>query len=85
MQAVLRYREAHGAVAFIGEGQTDRYGALYADLVFAKDALPAWCERDGVPFTPWTDFDDVRRALEGDVVVPGPVAPVTCPGWTPPT
>ena len=50
MRAVL---EAPGPVAFVGEGDSDRFGALYADIVFAKDALVAWCERDGVPFVPW--------------------------------
>jgi 2-hydroxy-3-keto-5-methylthiopentenyl-1-phosphate phosphatase len=78
MRAVL---EAPGPVAFVGEGQTDRYGALYADITFAKDVLVRSCERDGVPFVPWTDFDDVRRALEGADHLPGPVAPVRCPGW----
>jgi 2-hydroxy-3-keto-5-methylthiopentenyl-1-phosphate phosphatase len=82
MQAVQRYRASHGTVAFIGEGQTDRYGALYSDLVFAKLALPAYCLADGVPFVEWDDFDDVRAALEGVSGVPGPVAPVVCPGWT---
>jgi 2-hydroxy-3-keto-5-methylthiopentenyl-1-phosphate phosphatase len=82
MQAVLRYREAHGPVAFVGEGQSDRYGALYADLVFAKDALVAHCREDGVPFTPWADFDDVRRVLASGAPLPGPVSPVACPGWT---
>ena len=43
MQAVLRYRE-RGPVAFVGEGQTDRYGALYADVTFAKLELVAFCE-----------------------------------------
>lgn len=81
MQAVLRYRE-RGPVAFIGEGQTDRYGALYADITFAKRELVAFCERDGVPFVPWGDFDDVRRSLETIVDLPGPVAPIQCPGWT---
>ena len=61
MRAVL---EAPGPVAFVGEGDSDRFGALYADIVFAKDVLVAWCERDGVPFVPWNDFDDVRRSLE---------------------
>ena len=51
MQAVLRYRE-RGPVAFVGEGQTDRYGALYADVTFAKQALVAFCRADGVPFVP---------------------------------
>ena len=83
MLAVLRARDADGAVAFVGEGQSDRYGALYADVVFAKDALVAICEADAVPFLPWKDFDDVRRALEGMGAAPGPVAPVSCPGWIP--
>ena len=65
------YREAHGRVAFIGEGQTDRYGALYADVVFAKDALPAYCEADGVPYLPWEHFDDIRRTLEALEALPG--------------
>lgn len=83
MQAVLQARDAHGSVAFVGDGQTDRYGALYADLVFAKDALTAYCQADGVPFAAWDDFDDIRRVLEDPATtVPGPVAPVSCPGWT---
>jgi 2,3-diketo-5-methylthio-1-phosphopentane phosphatase len=84
MQAVERFRVAHGAVAFVGDGQTDRYGALYADVVFAKDALPEYCEQDGVPYLAWRDFDDVRRALEDATAVPGPVSPAMCPGWTVP-
>jgi 2-hydroxy-3-keto-5-methylthiopentenyl-1-phosphate phosphatase len=83
MQAVERARDARGPVAFVGDGQTDRYGALYADIVFAKDALTGYCEADCVPFTAWRDFDDIRRVLEDPTTsVPGPEAPVTCPGWT---
>jgi 2-hydroxy-3-keto-5-methylthiopentenyl-1-phosphate phosphatase len=78
MRAVL---EAPGPVAFVGEGDSDRFGALYADIVFAKDALVDWCERDGVPFVPWKDFDDVRRRLEAGLPLPGAVAPERCPGW----
>ena len=78
MRAVL---EAPGPVAYVGEGDSDRFAALYADITFAKDALVEWCERDGVPFVPWTDFDDVRTALEKVTELPGPVSPVSCPGW----
>jgi len=78
MRAVL---EADGPVAFIGEGDSDRFGALYADVVFAKDALVGWCERDGVPYVPWSNFDDVRVHLESADGMPGPVAPERCPGW----
>ncbi len=81
MNAVLD-RRSRGAVAFVGEGSSDRYGALYADVTFAKLALVEHCERDGVAFESWTDFDDVRRWLEGDSPLPGPVSPPTCPGWT---
>lgn len=83
MQAVLTYRE-RGPVAFVGEGQTDRWAALYADVTFAKLTLVEFCRRDGVPFVPWDDFDDVRGALETMTDLPGPVAPVQCPGWTVP-
>jgi 2-hydroxy-3-keto-5-methylthiopentenyl-1-phosphate phosphatase len=69
-------------VAFVGEGSSDRFGALYADVTFAKLDLVAHCDRDGVPFVPWEDFDDVRRWLERDGALPGAVSPARCPGWT---
>lgn len=83
MLAAQRARQQHGAVAFIGEGQSDRYGALYSDVVFAKDHLVTLCERDAVPFLPWETFDDVRTALEELREPPGPVGPARCPGWLP--
>jgi 2-hydroxy-3-keto-5-methylthiopentenyl-1-phosphate phosphatase len=79
MRAVV---DARGPVAFVGEGTSDRFAALYADVTFAKDALVAWCEGDGVPFVPWRDFDDIRSWLEGHRDLPGAVAPLRCPGWT---
>lgn len=82
MRAVLDRQQAHGAVAFVGEGPSDRYGALYADVTFAKLELIAHCERDGVQFVPWNDFDDVRRWIEGSAPLPGAVSPARCPGWT---
>jgi len=80
MHAVLRHRE-RGPVAFVGDGQTDRYGALFADITFAKRDLVGHCQADGVPFVPWETFDDVRRVLETIGEPPGPVAPERCPGW----
>jgi 2-hydroxy-3-keto-5-methylthiopentenyl-1-phosphate phosphatase len=82
LQVVQLARAAHGPVAFVGEGPSDRYGALYADVAFAKDALVGICSADGVPYLPWNDFDDVRRMLEELGEPPGPVAPIQCPGWT---
>jgi 2-hydroxy-3-keto-5-methylthiopentenyl-1-phosphate phosphatase len=81
MLAAVRARERLGPVAFVGEGQSDRYGALYSDIVFAKKDLVRICREDGVPFLPWETFDDVRRVLEDTDELPGPVAPQRCPGW----
>jgi 2-hydroxy-3-keto-5-methylthiopentenyl-1-phosphate phosphatase len=81
MRAVIDRRPS-GFVGFIGEGHSDRYGALYADVVFAKKHLVEICRRDGVPFVPWETFDDVRRSLEEDPDLPGSVSPAECPGWT---
>jgi 2-hydroxy-3-keto-5-methylthiopentenyl-1-phosphate phosphatase len=79
---MLAVQRAPGPVAFVGEGHSDRFGALYADIVFAKDVLVELCRDDGVPFLPYEDFDDVRRALESADDLPGAVAPLRCPGWT---
>ena len=78
---MLAVQRAAAPVAFVGEGHSDRYGALYADIVFAKDALVAICRDDGVPFVPYEDFDDVHAALEVVETLPGAVAPERCPGW----
>lgn len=84
MNIVRRHRQERGPVAFVGEGHTDRYGALYSDVVFAKKALVEICEADGVPFIPWESFDDVQAALATLDRLPGPVDPARCPGWTEP-
>jgi 2-hydroxy-3-keto-5-methylthiopentenyl-1-phosphate phosphatase len=84
MRIVLGLRERVGPVAFVGEGHSDRYGALYADLVFAKDHLVEICRSDGVPCLRWETFTDVRTGLERTANPPGPLAPLVCPGWTVP-
>jgi 2-hydroxy-3-keto-5-methylthiopentenyl-1-phosphate phosphatase len=82
MNEVLGYRRRSGSVAFVGEGHSDRYGALYADLVFASKHLVDICRKDGVAFLPWQTFDDVREGLERIERLPERVAPLVCPGWT---
>jgi 2-hydroxy-3-keto-5-methylthiopentenyl-1-phosphate phosphatase len=82
MLAVTNMQAAWGPTAFIGDGVSDRFAALYADVVFAKRDLPAICEAAGVAFRPWADFNDVRTALESEEPLPTAPAPVVCPGWT---
>jgi 2-hydroxy-3-keto-5-methylthiopentenyl-1-phosphate phosphatase len=80
MNAVIGAR-ARGPVAYVGEGGSDRYGALYSDVVFAKDVLVDIARRDGVPLLEWETFDDVRHQLERLEDLPGPVGAERCPGW----
>jgi 2-hydroxy-3-keto-5-methylthiopentenyl-1-phosphate phosphatase len=83
MLVVQKSRErSAGPVAFVGEGHSDRYGALYADLVFAKKHLVDICKQDGITFSAWETFDDVRLGMEEARDLPGPVGPEVCPGWT---
>jgi 2-hydroxy-3-keto-5-methylthiopentenyl-1-phosphate phosphatase len=80
MTAVLNAR-ALGPVVYVGEGGSDRFGAIYSDVVFAKDALVDIARADGVPFLEWRTFDDVRHQLERLEEIPGAIGAQPCPGW----
>jgi 2-hydroxy-3-keto-5-methylthiopentenyl-1-phosphate phosphatase len=82
MNATLRARERSGPTAFVGDGHSDTYGALFADLVFAKRYLAEHCREEQIPFVEWNTFEDVRSAIEAGLEVPGPMNPDRCPGWT---
>jgi 2-hydroxy-3-keto-5-methylthiopentenyl-1-phosphate phosphatase len=80
-QAVERARRTQGPVAFVGDGVSDRFGARYADVTFAKDELAERCRGESIPFLPYEDFDDIRDALDRLDALPGPVGGEPCPGW----
>ena len=80
MAAVVDAR-GRGRVAFVGDGWSDRFAALYTDVLFAKRSLVGFAEAGGVAFVPWDTFDDVRAHLEGATDLPGPIDPAACPGW----
>jgi 2-hydroxy-3-keto-5-methylthiopentenyl-1-phosphate phosphatase len=84
MLAVLSTRARSGPVAYVGDGHSDRYGAVYSDLVYAKGFLAEHCVAEGIPFEPWKTFDDVRTSLERGVAASGAVDPDRCPGWREP-
>jgi 2-hydroxy-3-keto-5-methylthiopentenyl-1-phosphate phosphatase len=48
----------------IGDSVTDFEGAKLADLVFARSHLEEKCTELGIPFVPYTTFDDVTNELE---------------------
>jgi 2-hydroxy-3-keto-5-methylthiopentenyl-1-phosphate phosphatase len=62
-QRVLAHRAAGRAVAFIGDGESDRYAAGYSDIVFAKRSLVRICLDEGWPFRRWTEFAEIEAWL----------------------
>lgn len=72
---VLRQQEAARHVVVVGDGTSDRYAAAHADTVFAKAPLTEWCEREGWPYEPWTDFDDVTAWLRRVIADPSLLVP----------
>jgi HAD superfamily phosphoserine phosphatase-like hydrolase len=61
---VLEHQAAGHAVVFIGDGESDRYAAGYADLVWAKRSLVRICLEAGWPFRRWTEFSEIDAWLE---------------------
>lgn len=64
---VLAWKATGRAVVFIGDGESDRYAAAYADAVFAKHSLVRLCIENGWPFQRWTEFAEIEAWL-GEVV-----------------
>ncbi len=62
-ERVLAQRAAGRAVVFIGDGESDRYAAGYADLIFAKRALVPICVANGWPYRPWSGFAEIDAWL----------------------
>ena len=49
---------------FVGDGESDRYAAGYADIVFAKRALVRICLEAGWPFDRCTEFREIQAWLD---------------------
>jgi 2,3-diketo-5-methylthio-1-phosphopentane phosphatase len=63
-QRVLAHRGAGRRVAFIGDGESDRYAAGYSDIVFAKRSLERICIEAGWEFRRWTAFNELEGWLD---------------------
>lgn len=51
-------------IVYVGDGASDFDAVRYADLVFARDALVAHCQRENISFRGFRDFHDVRDTVE---------------------
>ncbi len=58
-QHVRAYRARGFRTVLVGDGASDRHGALEADVVLARGSLLAWCRAEGVAHTPANDFVEV--------------------------
>ncbi|NUN68254.1 MAG: MtnX-like HAD-IB family phosphatase [Bacteroidetes bacterium] len=50
-------------IVYIGDGISDRCPVRHADVVFAKDALVAFCETENITFHRFNDFSDVLKVF----------------------
>ena len=60
---VNEYQKKGHIVYYIGDGRSDFEAAVEADIVFAHSVLAEECERQNIPFIPFTDFSDVLTEL----------------------
>jgi 2-hydroxy-3-keto-5-methylthiopentenyl-1-phosphate phosphatase len=60
-------RAAAGTRVYVGDGRSDFCVANKPELVFAKGNLAEFCERQGIAFLPYRQFDDVAQALKTPV------------------
>jgi len=78
--AAMERLNAAGAVSvFVGDGMSDRYAASYADVVFAKDKLAAYCEGASIPYTPYDTLAAVAGGIER-LLKAGPLLPRSLSG-----
>jgi len=61
--ADIRRKSGDSIVLYIGDGLTDRCAMEGTDMLFAKDALAAYCDEEGLPYIPYTNFDDIINYL----------------------
>lgn len=63
---VVELRETLGAthVVYIGDGYSDRCGAMVADTIFARDGLVSYLRHKSIKHIQFEDFYDVLKALQ---------------------
>lgn len=62
-ERVRAHQAAGRFVVFVGDGESDRYAAWHADLVFAKLRLAEVCRAEGWVWRPWERFSDVSGEI----------------------
>jgi HAD superfamily phosphoserine phosphatase-like hydrolase len=55
--------ERNGAVAYVGDGWSDRCAAQLADRIFARAGLARYLDEQGIAYEPYDDLHQVAAAL----------------------
>jgi 2,3-diketo-5-methylthio-1-phosphopentane phosphatase len=63
--------EGRRPVVFVGDGMSDRFAVEFADVIFAKRHLLAYCRENGIACHPFETFQDVKVTLES-LLAPAP-------------
>jgi 2-hydroxy-3-keto-5-methylthiopentenyl-1-phosphate phosphatase len=50
-------------IVYVGEGYSDFCPVKYADIVFAKDELQSYCQRENITYHLYNDFTDVMSKM----------------------
>jgi 2-hydroxy-3-keto-5-methylthiopentenyl-1-phosphate phosphatase len=61
---VVQQKAAGRPVIYIGDGSNDRFGASWADLIFAREELALTCAKNNLSYSPWGDFYDIINVAE---------------------
>lgn len=51
-------------IVYIGEGYSDRCPARYADVVFAKDDLLTYCQKENISYHEYQSFADITKRMD---------------------
>lgn len=60
---VRRWQAQGYRVVLVGDGYSDRCGALAADEVWARGSLLEWCAEQGIAARPFEGFASLRKAV----------------------
>lgn len=61
---LLSHSSEDDVIVYIGDGYSDQCPVLYADIVFAKAELQAFCQSQNISYYEYRSFHDVRKRLE---------------------
>ncbi len=61
---IRRLRENDDFIIFVGDGYSDLCGIKEVDLIFAKDSLAAYCDREKIKYLAFENFSNILNWLK---------------------